>query len=100
MAIGPFSAADTGGKETLFMADDGEIKVYVIEFGDRPYYQLQWSDPITQRKRTKTTNIKRTGLARERKQVERLAAELECPVAGRSRRPSVATRLGGVSRAV
>jgi len=77
MAFGPFGAADTGGKETLFMADDGEIKVYVIEFGDRPYYQLQWSDPITQRKRTKTTNIKRTGLARERKQVERLAAELE-----------------------
>jgi len=77
MAIDPFRAADTGGEETLFMADDGEIKVYVVEFGDRPYYQLQWSDPITQRKRTKTTGIKRTGLARERKLAERLAAELE-----------------------
>ncbi len=59
------------------MTDDGEIKVYVVEFGDRPRYQLQWRDPITQRKRTKSTNIKRTGLARERKQAERLAAELE-----------------------
>ena len=59
------------------MTDDGEIKVYVVEFGDRLYYQLQWSDPITQRKRTKTTGIKRTGLARERKLAERLAAELE-----------------------
>jgi hypothetical protein len=66
-----------GGKETLFRADDGEIKVYVVEFGDRPCYQRQWSDPITQRKRTKTTSVKRTGLARERKLAERLAAELE-----------------------
>ena len=64
MATGPRSAAGMGGKETFFMADDGEIKVYVVEFGDRPYYQLQWSDPITQRKRTKTTSVKRTGLAR------------------------------------
>jgi len=76
MAIGPRSAA-LGGKETLSMADDGEIKVYVVEFGDRPHYQLQWCDPITQRKRTKTTSVKRTGLARERKLAERLAAELE-----------------------
>lgn len=37
MAIGPRSAA-LGGKETLSMADDGEIKVYVVEFGDRPHY--------------------------------------------------------------
>jgi hypothetical protein len=28
------------------LADDGEIRVYVVEFGDRPYYQLQWCDPI------------------------------------------------------
>ncbi|MEI7932879.1 MAG: hypothetical protein WCI21_07480, partial [Alphaproteobacteria bacterium] len=59
------------------MADEGEIKVYVVEFGDRPCYQLQWRDPNTQRKRTKTTSVKRTGLAREGKLVERLAAELE-----------------------
>lgn len=59
------------------MAEDGEIKVYVVEFGDRPHYQLQWCDPITQQKRTKTTSVKRTGLARERKLAERLAAELE-----------------------
>ncbi len=59
------------------MAEDGEIKVYVVEFGDRPHYHLQWCQPITQRKRTKTTSVKRTGLARERKLAERLAVELE-----------------------
>lgn len=77
MATGPRSAAGMGGKEKLCMADDGEIKVYVVEFGDRPYYQLQWCDPITQRTRTKTTKVRRSGLARERKQADRLAAELE-----------------------
>ena len=54
-----------------------EIKVYVVEFGDRPHYQLQWQDPITQRLRTKTTKIRRSGPARDRKQAERLAGELE-----------------------
>jgi integrase len=77
MATGPHIAAGSGGTETMRMTDDGEIKVYVVEFGDRPYYQLQWRDPITQRTRTKTTKVRRSGLARERKQAERLAAELE-----------------------
>jgi hypothetical protein len=45
--------------------------------GDRPSYQFQWRDPITRRKRTKTTSVRRTELASERKLVERLAAELE-----------------------
>ena len=58
-----------------------EIRVYVVEFGDRPHYQLQWRDPITQRKRTKTTSVRRTGLARDQKQAERLAAELEAQLA-------------------
>ena len=53
------------------MAD--EVKVYVVEFRDRPNYQLQWRDPITQKLRTKTTTVKRTGLARDRKVAERLA---------------------------
>lgn len=58
------------------MSEDA-IRVYVVEFGDRPNYQLQWRDPITQRKRTKATTIPRTGLSRERKAAERLAGELQ-----------------------
>ena len=57
------------------MADG--IRVYVVEFGDRQTYQLQWRDPITQRLRTKSTNVPRTGLARDRKTAERLAGEME-----------------------
>jgi integrase len=54
-----------------------DIRVYVIEFGDRPTFQLQWQDPITQKTRTKTTQIRRSGLAKDRKLAERAAAELE-----------------------
>ena len=54
-----------------------QIRVYVVQFGDRPNYQLQWRDPITQRLRTKTTGVKRTGLRRDRNEAERLAGELE-----------------------
>jgi integrase len=64
------------------MAD--EVKVYVVEFGDRPNYQLQWRDPITQKLRTKTTAVKRTGLTRDRKAAERLAGELETQLASGS----------------
>jgi integrase len=61
------------------MADDA--KVWVVEFGGRPTYQLQYRDPITRKLRTKSTTIHRTGLARDRKQAERLAAELETQLA-------------------
>lgn len=54
-----------------------EIRVYVVEFGDRPYFQLQWQDPITQKTRTKSTKIRRSHLAKDRKVAERAAAELE-----------------------
>jgi len=61
-----------------------DVKVYVVEFGDRPNFQLQWRDPVTQKLRTKTTTIKRTGLARDRKVAERLAGELESQLASGS----------------
>ena len=61
-----------------------EVKVYAVEFGDRPRYQLQWRDPITQKLRTKTTTVKRTGLSRDRKAAERLAGELETQLASGS----------------
>lgn len=53
------------------------IKVYVVAFGDRAHYQLQWRDPITGRLRTKSTKVPNTGLARELKQAERVAGEFE-----------------------
>ena len=53
------------------------IKVWVAEFGDRAHYQLQWRDPITNRLRTKSTRIRKSGLARDRKVAERMAGELE-----------------------
>lgn len=53
------------------------IRVWVAEFGDRTHYQIQWRDPITSRLRTKSTRIRKTGLARDRKVAERMAGELE-----------------------
>lgn len=54
-----------------------EIKVWVMEYADRPNYHLQWKDPVTQRRKTKATKIPRTGKSRERKLAEREARELE-----------------------
>ena len=69
------------------MADGS--RVWVVEFGDRPNYQLQWRDPNTQRLRTKSTSIPRTGLTRDRKAAERLAGELEAQLlAGSAAAPS------------
>jgi integrase len=58
-----------------------EAKVYVVKFGDRPNYQLQWRDPVTQKLRTRTTKIKATGLSRDKKAAERLAGELQSQLA-------------------
>lgn len=54
-----------------------EVKVWVMEYADRPNYYLQWKDPVNQRRKTKATKIPRTGKARERKLAERAARELE-----------------------
>jgi integrase len=54
-----------------------EITVWAVHFGDRPNYQLQWRDPMTRRLRTKTTSVRFTGLKRDEKEAERLAAALE-----------------------
>ena len=64
------------------MSDD--VKVSVVEFGDRPHYQMQWKDPQTGRKRTKTTGVRRTGLKKDRTEAERVAAKHEAELrAGR-----------------
>lgn len=64
------------------MAD--ESRVWVVEFADRRTYQLQWRDPVTQKLRTKTTDVPRTGLAKDRKAAERLAGEMESRLAAGS----------------
>lgn len=60
------------------------IRVYVIARTDRQTYFLQWIDPITQRRRTKATDIPNTGFEKDRKAAERLAGELESKLAAGS----------------
>lgn len=50
------------------------IRVRIVEFGDRKHYQMQYCDPITRRKRTRSTGIERTGRKKERTEAERVAA--------------------------
>jgi integrase len=54
-----------------------QIKVSVVEFGDRRHYMMQWRDPVTGRKKSKSTKVERTGRAKERKEAERKAAKFE-----------------------
>lgn len=54
-----------------------EIHVKVVEFGDRRHYQLQWTDPITGRKKTKSSGVEVTGRKRERDAAEKEAGKLE-----------------------
>ena len=61
-----------------------EISVYVVRFGNRPNFALQWRDPITRRLKTKTTKIPASRLARDRKAAERLAGELQAQLAAGS----------------
>jgi integrase len=53
------------------------VKVYAVRVGSRPNFYLEWKDPITQRPRRKVTDVLATGLSKDRKAAERLAAELE-----------------------
>jgi len=55
----------------------GAINVKVVEFGDRPHYQMQWVDPLSGKKKTKSTRVRRTGRKRERKEAESVAAKFE-----------------------
>jgi len=53
------------------MPPDSPIRVYPIKFGDRRFYQLQWIDPRTGRKRTQSARCTK------RRDADRAAAELE-----------------------
>ncbi|MBM4093961.1 MAG: site-specific integrase [Planctomycetes bacterium] len=70
----------------------GEIVVKVVEFRDRRYYQHQWRDPDTGRKKTKSTGIERTGRASDRKKAEKAAGKFEAALReGRHSEPSRVT---------
>jgi integrase len=71
---------------------DRDLKVSVVEFSDRRHYQMQFRDPITGRKRTRSTGIERTGRKRERTEAERVAAKWEADLReGRYSSPSKST---------
>ena len=53
------------------------VKVTVVEFGDRTHYMMQWRDPVTGRKKSKSTKVKRTGRAKDRKDAEKVAGAFE-----------------------
>lgn len=53
------------------------ITVWVSRFPDRATFQLQWLDPISGRKRTKSSGVRDTGKARDRKDADAKARELE-----------------------
>lgn len=53
------------------------ISVRVVEFGDRKHFQMQFIDPITGRKKTLSTKVKRTGRKADRTTAERVAAKWE-----------------------
>ena len=52
-----------------------DVKVSVVEFGDRLHYQMQWRDPISGRKKTKSTQVLITGRKGARTAAERVAAK-------------------------
>jgi integrase len=53
-----------------------EIKVTVVEFGDRAHYQMQFRDPFTGKKKTRSTGVERGG-AKARKEAEKAAGKWE-----------------------
>ncbi|MEC8554655.1 MAG: site-specific integrase [Planctomycetota bacterium] len=69
-----------------------EIHVKVVEFSDRKCYQMQYVDPLTDRKKTRSTKVERTGRKRERTEAERVAAKWEAELReGRYKAPSLVT---------
>lgn len=69
-----------------------EIKVRVVEFGDRKHYQMQYRDPMNGRKVTRSTGVECSGRKRERTEAERVAAKWEAEVReGRYHSPSKIT---------
>lgn len=69
-----------------------EIKVRVVEFTDRQHYQMQYRDPVTRRKVTRSTGIERTGRKKERTEAEKEAGKWQSELReGRYQSPSKTT---------
>ena len=69
-----------------------DIKVKVVEFGDRPHYQMQFVDPLTNRKKTKSTGVLKSTGKKGRTDAERVAAKWEADLReGRYSDPSKTT---------
>lgn len=56
---------------------DRTITVWVNRFPDRSTFQLQWVDPASGKTKTKSSGIRDTGRARDRKDADAKARELE-----------------------
>jgi integrase len=56
---------------------DRTITVWVNRFPDRSTFQLQWVDPVSGKTKTKSSGVRDTGKARDRKDAESKARELE-----------------------
>jgi integrase len=56
---------------------DRIINVWVNRFPDRSTFQLQWTDPASGKRKTKSSGVVDTGKARDRKDAEAKARELE-----------------------
>lgn len=68
------------------------IKVRVVGFSKRAFYMLQWRDPTTGRKKSKSSKVPFTDLKKDRTQAERVAAQLEADLnAGRVKGPATMT---------
>lgn len=68
------------------------IKVKVVEFGDRKHYQMQYVDPVTRKKKTRSTGVMKTGLKKDRTAAERVAGNWEVELReGRYKSPSKVT---------
>ena len=63
------------------------VRVSVVEFSDRKFYMMQWREPDTGRKRTRSTKVERTGRKRERTEAERVAAKFEVELRANTYRP-------------
>ncbi len=82
-----------------------EIKVHVVEFSDRKYYMMQYRDPTTGRKRTRSTKVERTGRKKGRTQEGTYASrtgrgEVRGGVAGRPLLPCGFLELAIVPRSI
>ena len=53
------------------------IKVKVVEFGDRQHYQMQFVDPLTRKKKTRSTGVLRDGSKKARAEAEKAAGKWE-----------------------